>query len=147
MSKTVQFSTKCRAGRERLEVPAGELRPAAAQRVHGAAEDAVVPPAGDHDRVAAQPPERAAGHQAVGPATDVDAVAPPVLERQAQQHHVLDVFQRHERRGQDAEDVVAALAGSTPSGAASRSCRCGGRGTIRPAGRVRGRRSRRSKGL
>ena len=73
------------AGRERLAVAAGHARPAAAERVHRAAEDAVAPAALDDDRVAAEPPQRAAGHQAVRAAADVDPVAAALLERQSEQ--------------------------------------------------------------
>ena len=91
------------AGRERFGIAAANLCPAAAQRLHRAAEDAVPLAAGDDDRVAAQPPQRAARDQAIGPAADVDPVAAAILKCQPEQDHVRDVLQNHKRFGANAE--------------------------------------------
>ncbi len=104
------------AGSQRLAVAAGHARPAAAERVHRAAEDAVALPALDDDGVAAEPPERAAGDQAVRPAADVNPVAAALLERQSEDHHVLDVVHRHERPVRRRSGSSRPSTASTPSG-------------------------------
>ena len=98
---------KMPAGRERFGITAADLCPAAAQRLHRAAEDAVPLAAGDDDRVAAQPPQRAARDQAIGPAVDVDPVAAAILKCQPEQNHVRDVLQNHKRFGANAEGSSA----------------------------------------
>ena len=95
---------KVPAGRQGPAVAARDARPAAAERVHRAGEDAVMLSSLDHDGVAAQSLQRTMRDQAVGPAADVNAVAPPFLKRQPDQQHVLDPIEGHEGLIEYAQD-------------------------------------------
>jgi hypothetical protein len=92
------------AGREGLATAAIDAGPAATERVHRAAEDAVTQAAFDENRIAAQPADGAAGDQAIGPAANANPIGPPFLECQADQQYVLNAVESHEGLVQHAQD-------------------------------------------